>query len=172
MKKMYSLLLPCSLLLLAPITLAQSATKADAKTKSAPHAASQKVDDMLDSFQMMEKGLWEAWKKRDAKPFDQHLTADAVLIDATGIADKAAALKGVVDCDVKSYTLGDFKLTKVDADAALLTYKATGVNATCAGQKTPETVLASTLFKKSGGTWRMLFHQETAAMPLPSSAKK
>jgi hypothetical protein len=81
-------------------------------------------------------------------------------------------LKNITGCDVKNYSLADFKLTKVDADAALLTYKATGVDANCDGQKVPETIFASTLFKKSGGTWRMLFHQETGATPSTSTAKE
>jgi hypothetical protein len=172
MKNKFSLFLLASFFLLVATSFGQSSMKTDTKAKAAPHAASQKVDDMMDSFKIMEKGMWEAWKKRDAKPFEQHLSSDAVLIDGTGIVDKAAALKGLVDCDVKNYTLGDFKLTKVDSDAALLTYKATGVDATCSGQKVPETVLASSLFKKSGGTWQMLFHQETAEMPTPTAAKK
>jgi hypothetical protein len=156
-------------LLLTSIAFAQDKAKSGTtKTK----AAAQKVDDMIDSFQIMEKGLWEAWKNRDAKPFDQHLTPDALMVDNGGLSDRATILKNITGCDVKNYSLGDFKLTKVDADAALLTYKATGVDATCDGQKIPETVFASTLFKKNGGTWRMLFHQETAAMPATSAAKE
>jgi hypothetical protein len=159
-----------SSLLLASIAFAQTTAKSGAKTKD--HPAAKKVDDMMDSFQTLEKGLWEAWKNRDAKPFDQHLTADAMMVDNSGLSDRASILKNITGCDVKNYSLGDFKLTKVAADAALLTYKATGVDATCDGQKIPENILASTLFKKSGGTWRMLFHQDTAAMPATSAAKE
>ncbi|MCU1308172.1 MAG: hypothetical protein JWN45_2867 [Acidobacteriaceae bacterium] len=159
-----------SSLLLASIAFAQTTAKSGT-TKTKAHSAAQKVDNMMDSFQIMEKGLWEAWKNRDAKPFDQHLTVDALTIDNGGLSDRATILKNITGCDVKNYSLDDFKLTKVDADAALLTYKATGVDASCDGQKIPENILASTLFKKSGGTWRMLFHQETA-MPATSAAKE
>lgn len=172
MKKIHALFLLTSLFLLASLSLAQTTAKADAKSKTKPHPAAQKVEDMMDSFQMMEKGLWEAWKNRDAKPFDQHLTANAVMIDGNGVADRAAILKSITACDVKNYSLGDFKLTKVDADAALLTYNATGIDATCDGQKIPESVIASTLFSKSGGTWRMAAHQETPATPSTSAAKQ
>jgi hypothetical protein len=156
-----------TLLLFAAFSAAQSDKPATTK----PNPKTQKVENMMDSFQLMEKGLWQAWKDRDVKPFEQHLTQDAIMIDNSGLADRATALKGITGCDVKNYSLGDFKLTPVDADAALLTYKATGVDATCeGGMKVPESILASTLFKKSGGTWRMLFHQETAATPPTAAA--
>jgi hypothetical protein len=151
------------------VSIATAQTDKTVGTK--PHPKTQKTENMMDSFQIMEKGLWQAWKDRDAKPFDQHLAPDAIMIDNNGLADRATVLKSITGCDVKNYSLGDFKLTKVDADAALLTYKATGVDATCeGGQKVPENILASTLFKKSGGTWRMLFHQETAATTPPAAA--
>jgi hypothetical protein len=172
MKKIKALFLLTSLFLLASLSLAQTGAKADARSKTKPHAASQKVEDMMDSFQLMEKGLWEAWKNRDAKPFDQHLTANAVMIDGNGVADRAAILKSITACDVKNYTLGDFKLNKIDSDAALLTYNATGVDASCDGQKVPENIIASTLFTKSGGTWRMAVHQETPATPSTTAAKQ
>lgn len=130
-----------------------------------PAAQAQKVEDMLDSFKTMEKGFWQAWQNRDAKVFDQHMSQNALMVDNTGIADRATALKGLGACDVKGYDLGDFKLTKIDNDAALLTYKATNVQAVCDGQKAPATIYASTVFTKSAGKWWMTFHQESAAIP-------
>jgi hypothetical protein len=176
MKTSKATLLLAGLLLLVATCAAQSdpASKraaASAKAKPVtPAGASQKVDDMLDSFIMMEQGFWKAWKARDIKPFEQHLAPNFVNIDTSGLADKAGVLKGMGGCDVKNYNLSDFKLTKVDADAALLTYKASNVDATCGGQKAPQNVLASSLFKKTGGTWTALFHQETE-MPVTSAKK-
>src|SRR5579863_3172061 len=59
----------------------------------------QKVEDMMDSFQTMEKGFWQAWKDRDAKPFEQHMAPNSLIIDNTGIADKATAINGIAGCD-------------------------------------------------------------------------
>lgn len=125
----------------------------------------QKLEDMVDSFQIMEKGFWKAWQDRDSKVFEQHMAANAVMIDNTGVADRAAAIKGLAACDVRGYTLSDFKLTKLNNDAALLTYKADNVQAVCDGQKAPASLYASTVFTKSGGKWWMSFHQESTIIP-------
>lgn len=140
---------------------AKTAKPASTSTKAQP---GQKVEDMMDSFKIMERGFWDAWKKKDAKPFEQHMAPNSLVIDNTGIADKAATLKGISQCEVKNYDLSDFKLTKIDNDNALLTYTASNVDAVCAGQRAPAKVFASTVFSKSGGKWWMLFHQESTAI--------
>ena len=147
-----------------PVQKPDTTTKPSTATSGHAPAKVQKVEDMMDSFQIMEKAFWQAWKDRDAKPFDQHMAPNALMIDNTGIADRATTLKGITSCEVKGYNLSDFKLTKVNADAALLTYKAENVDAVCDGQKAPTTIYASTLYSKSGGTWWMNMHQESAAM--------
>ena len=121
----------------------------------------------MDSFKSMEKAFWQAWKDRDPKPFDQHMAPNALMIDNTGVADRATTLKGITACEVKDYNLGDFKLTKISAEVALLTYKAENVDAVCDGQKAPATIYASTVYSKSGGKWWMSMHQESAAIPNP-----
>ena len=144
---------------------AKPATAAAKKPASTTTAAQpgQKVEDMMDSFQMMERGFWEAWKNKDAKPFQQHMAPNSLIVDLNGVSDKATAVNGIDGCEVKGYELSDFKLTKIDASNALLTYKATNIDATCGSQKQPSTVYASTVFSKSGGKWWMLFHQESVA---------
>src|SRR5947209_7656581 len=104
----------------------KSSKPASTSTNAMP---GQKVEDMMDSFQMMEKEFWAAWKKKDAKPFEQHMAANSLIIDNTGITDKAEALKGIAGCDVKNYDLSNFKLTKIDANNALLTYQADHIDA-------------------------------------------
>lgn len=109
-----------------------------------------------------EKKLWEAWKNNDLKPFKANLSADSVMISEMGVADKATALKQFEDlqCDVKSYELSDFKVTFLDSDAAVLTYKSSQ-DATCGGETVPATVWASSAYVKRGGKWLAASHQET-----------
>jgi hypothetical protein len=114
-----------------------------------------------------EKQLWEAWKNKDMGPFKQHLTDDTVMVDPGGIThgkDKAVDFMTKNPCDVKSYSLGDMKVDWIDKDTALVTYKAQS-DATCGGQKTPESVYAASLWVKKNGKWLGAFHQETAAAP-------
>jgi hypothetical protein len=108
-----------------------------------------------------EKSLWEAAKNKKADVFKKNLTADAFQIDQSGVAAKADIEKGINGCDMKDYSLSDFKLTSISGSAALLTYKA-NTHGTCGGQPIPETVYASSLWVTRGGRWQALFHQESA----------
>jgi len=78
-----------------------------------------------------------------------------------GTADKAQAIKGItgMDCDVKSYSLSDFKLNMPSSNVALLTYKGTA-EGTCGGTAIP-VAWASSLFVNRGGKWYAYSHQET-----------
>src|SRR5207245_16340 len=93
-----------------PRTSGQS-TKPAAEPKPAADAKSSKperVEDMMGSFQAMEKSYWEAWKNKDAKPFEQQMAPNALIIDNTGVTDKTDVLKGIAGCEVKGYKLGAF----------------------------------------------------------------
>ena len=110
-----------------------------------------------------EKSLWEGFKKKDAKPFERNLSADALQIDVTGLTTKADVVKSLADCEVKDYALDNFKMMKVDANVMVITYKAT-LHATCGGQAAPENILASSVWVNRGGKWVASFHQETPVM--------
>ena len=130
-------------------------------------AAKGKNADVEQKLTVAEKQLWEAWKNKDMGPFKQHLTDDTVMVDPGGITqgkDKAVDFMTKNPCDVKSYSLGDMKVDWIDKDTALVTYKAQS-DATCGGQKTPESVYAASLWVKKNGKWLGAFHQETAAAP-------
>lgn len=136
---------------------AQSANSNSAKPKP---AMSRK--ELQRKLTATEKTLWEAFKNKKAEVFNRTLTADGFQIDASGVTAKADIAKGMSECDIKDYSLSDFKLTSIDASASLLTYKGTQ-HGTCGGQAVPETVYASTVWVNRGGKWQALFHQESQA---------
>ena len=111
-----------------------------------------------------EKKLWEAWKTKDRKVFKANLSADSLMIGDTGVASKADALREMesMSCEVKSYALSDIKVTFMNNDAALITYKATQ-DATCGGQAVPAAIWATSAYVKRGGRWYAASHQETPA---------
>ena len=116
---------------------------------------------LLKKLSANENKLWEAWKNKDAKPFQMWLAADSVMIGESGVEGKGEVAKemAAMPCEVKSFTLTDWKLAMVDADAALLTYKGTA-EGTCAGQAIPP-VWASSLWVNRKGKWLAFSHQET-----------
>src|SRR5437867_3501554 len=119
---------------------------------------------MLKRLSAMETKLWEAWKNKDAKPFQAALSSDSIMVGDSGTANKAATVKeiGSMPCEVKSFSLSDWKLTMINSSAALLTYKATQ-DATCNGTAVPPAVWASSVWVNRGGKWQAFSHQETPA---------
>ena len=112
-------------------------------------------------LQANETALWNAWKNKDSKPFQTWLAPNAVLVGGEGVGAKADVVKelAAMPCEVKSFTLSDWKLTMVDLDAAFLTYKGVA-DGTCAGKPIPP-VWASSLWVNRRGRWVAFSHQET-----------
>jgi len=120
---------------------------------------------LLKKLSANETALWNAWKNKDAKPFQMWLSADGVMIGERGLGTKAdvTQMMASMPCDVKSFTLSDWKIAMVDANAALVAYKG-AADGTCAGQPIP-TVWASSLWVNRKGKWQAFSHQETPVKP-------
>ena len=144
------------ILCFATITLGQDATPSPSPKPVMTKAQSQKM------IIATERKLWEAWKTRNLKAFKSYLSADSLMIGDAGVANKTEALKELetVECDIKSYELSDIKVTFLNGDAALLTYKA-AQDGTCGGQAIPPSIWASSAYVRRGGKWWAASHQET-----------
>jgi hypothetical protein len=120
---------------------------------------------LLRQLSANETKLWEAWKNKDPKPFRTYLSADSVMLGGAGPQNKMDTIKEItsMDCDVKSFTLSDWKLSMIDADAVLLTYKGVAAG-TCGGQSIPA-AWSSSVWIKRGRGWQAFSHQETPVMP-------
>src|SRR2546427_7682933 len=96
---------------LASISFGQEATKPAPSPSPKPKPAMSKAQ-IQRNLVATEKKLWEAWKNKDPKPFKATLAADSIMVGESGVSDKAAAVKEITEmpCEVKSYTLSDFKL--------------------------------------------------------------
>src|SRR2546430_6273469 len=93
---------------------------------------------ILKKLSANETALWNAWKNKDAKPFQMWLSADSVNVGDQGVGVKKDITEMIASmpCEVKSFTLSDWKLTMVDSDAALISYNGTQ-DGTCAGTALP-----------------------------------
>lgn len=166
MKRILVASLALLLLAVTPSTFAQAvgekkdSQSANSNTAKPKPAMSKK--EITRKLIATEKSLWEAFKNKKADVFNRTLTADGFQIDAMGVTAKADIAAAMGGCDIKDYSLSDFKLTTIGAGAALLTYKG-AQHGTCGGQAVPETVYASTVWVSRGGKWQALFHQESQA---------
>src|SRR5262245_28505939 len=80
---------------------------------------------ILKKLQANETAMWNGWKNKDVKVFNSMLAADSVLIGGQGVAGKkeVAAEIAAMPCEVKSFTLSDWKVAMANPDTAFLTYK-------------------------------------------------
>ena len=150
-------------LVFASFAHAQTTATASPSPSPAPKPAMSRAQSQR-AIIATERKLWEAWKNKDMKPFKANLSADAVMIGDSGVADKKTSLSAMegMACEVKSYELMDLKVTFLNSSTAILTYKSTQ-DATCGGEAVPPTVWSSSVYVMRGGRWYAASHQETVA---------
>lgn len=146
-------------LALASLSIAQEATPSPTPKPKAPRVTKAQLQKQLAD---METALWNAFKNKDMKPFDMYLGKDVVVVDSGGVMAKGSLPEGMKMCEMKSFSLSDWKMTKPTSTTALLVYKGTQ-EGTCAGAPVPSTVWVSSLWVKRKDAWVTVFHQETAA---------
>ena len=147
-------------LALAGLSFAQEPTPSPTPKPRAPRVTQAQL---LKELSEMETALWNAWKNKDPKPFETNLSDDSVLVGEGGLSSKKNIPAEITNapCEVKSFTLSDWKLTKYGTNYVLLTYKG-AAEGTCGGQPIP-TTWSSTLWVKRKNIWQAAFHQETPA---------
>lgn len=101
-----------------------------------------------------DKMVWDLFKSRNYEAFAALLAPEFMEIEPTGVYDKAGSVKGVQEMDANLFTLSDWKATKFDNDASLVTY-----TVTFKGQKDYH----SSIWANRNGKWLALFHQGTPA---------
>ena len=109
----------------------------------------------------IERAGWEAWKNKDASWTKNNVTEEFLLVNSYGISNKSETMKSTAtDCDVKSYSLDNFKFVTLDKDSTLMTYTAMQ-DGRCSGETIPAKVRASVVYVKRGGKWLEAFYMET-----------
>ena len=113
----------------------------------------------------LEKSAYAAWKSKDAKFWDTFLSDKFVGWGTSGKLDKVSAKKEYTgdDCDIKSYSLSDERVSSRGKHAALITYKAT-VDGTCGGQKIPTNSWVAGVYVRDRDQWKAVFHAQDAVV--------
>jgi ketosteroid isomerase-like protein len=107
----------------------------------------------------VEKNVWEAWRRHDAKTIGDLTARDISFINIFGtyLATKADALKdwSGTYCDVKSVSITDAMGTMLSPTVGILTFKAIA-DGTCYGQKVGP-VWGTSVYVKHGDVWKWAF---------------
>jgi hypothetical protein len=131
-------------------------TTTTTKTEASPATAASPTSISSDAIER-EKQVWDALKRKDYDGFAAMLADDQVEVEHDGVYDKAGTIKGVRQVDFASASLSDFKVVKLDEDAALVTYL---VKLTAQGSE-PASERHTTIWANRGGKWLAVFHQGT-----------
>ena len=101
----------------------------------------------------LEKEGWEAWKNKDSSWTRDNVTEEFLLVNSDGVSNKTQVVKSTAtDCEVKSYSLDNFKFVTLDKDSVLMTYTAMQ-DGVCSGKTIPANVRASVVYVKRSGKW-------------------
>lgn len=99
-----------------------------------------------------EKMVWDLLKSKNYDEFGLMLAADFLEVEPEGFFDKAGTIKGVGMVDLSKAEISDFKTSKIDDDAMLVTYLVKGPGFATDGER------SSTIWVKRDGKWQGLFH--------------
>lgn len=138
----------------SPTPAAAASPAASPATAASPAASPAAVASATDA----EKAVWDAIKGKNSDAFASYILPDALEVEPEGVFDKAASARMIAMFDASKWSLSDFKETKLDADATLLTYKAAGPER----GKTVE-MYHSTIWTNRGGQWKAAHHHGTIA---------
>jgi len=122
-----------------------------------------------------EKSAWDAFNKKDAEAFGKMVTADYVEVLDRGVMDKAQSIAGMKDFEITDVSFSDWKMTPIDKDAALLTYKVTVKGKYKGEDLPPGPYYEASAYVNRNGEWLAIYYQETESKkmePMPAPAKK
>ncbi len=109
----------------------------------------------------LEKAGWEAWKNKDSSWTRDNVTEEFLLVNSEGVSNKAQVVKTTgTDCEVKSFSLDNYKFVTLDKDSVLMTYTAMQ-DGVCGGKTIPPKVRASVVYVRRGGKWLEALYMET-----------
>ena len=118
-----------------------------------------------------ERELWEAIKAKNWDAFAALLADDQLYVGPDGVENRAQSLEGIRRLNVTDYTLSDWRMVRLDDDAAVITYTA-AARGDYAGQTMPADYRerASTVWVNRNGRWAAVLHHVTTAQEPPPAA--
>lgn len=174
MRKERICILVLSLLALASPCFAQSAgpeqqpnnikpPQSNPTPAPAKRAAKMSMSSPVDDIEAKERQIQAALQKGDLQAFGSLLADDAMEVTPHGVNSKAQIIEMLKGVALSDFTMTDVKVTAIDKDASLITYRTKG-KYSAQGQQGTFDQWASTVWVKRNGKWLAFVHQETPVM--------
>ena len=108
----------------------------------------------------LEKGGWEAWKRKDAQTFASMLADDFYDIYLSGeVAGKKQLMDGFTDADLLDYRLSNFHAVDLSKESIVLVYRA-HVKGRVKAKVMEYDVDVTSAWAIRGGRWMSVFYRE------------
>ena len=108
-----------------------------------------------------ETAVWNAFKDKNADEVKKLISTDVVAVYPDGIYNFQQRLDGMSKMTMKSFSLGNFNVSMVSNDVAIVSYKAKVQNQ---DGSTAE-LNCGTVWNLRNGEWKAVFHADMAAAP-------
>ncbi|MDT7543192.1 MAG: hypothetical protein QOE33_3096 [Acidobacteriota bacterium] len=121
-----------------------------------------------------DKKAWDLIKTKDYATFEKGLDDNFIDVTPSGVHNKAETIAEVKTFDLTDVTLSDFKVIKLDNDAAIVAYTV-NLKGSMHGKPIPANASgerASTAVVMRGGKWYAVFHQSSPIEPPPPMPAK
>lgn len=139
------------------------AASAPARKTASKSANKSMSSSAADDIEAKERQVLAALQKGDLQAFGNLLTDDAMEVTGHGVIAKAQIIEGMKGATLSDFTMTDVKVTAIDKDASLITYRTSG-KYSAHGQSGTYDDWASTIWVKRNGKWMAFIHQETPIM--------
>lgn len=109
-----------------------------------------------------EKQVWDMIKNQNLEGFGSMLAEDEMYVSDDNIYDKKGTLDGLKGLELTDVTLSDWKVVKIDKDAAVVTYSIS-VKGKSQGREMPADSMSrdATAWVNRDGKWLAVYHQDT-----------
>jgi len=118
----------------------------------------------VDHFLRLEQAVWRALCEGDMDADSALLADDFMGVYSSGRANKAAHVAQLRDGPTMSiFSLADAEVVILAEGVVLLTYRAEFVRRALSSRMASETMFVSSIWRKTGATWRNVFSQDSHA---------
>jgi hypothetical protein len=137
--------------------------KSDTPTPAKKSANKSASSSAADDIEAKERQVLAALQKGDMQAFGSFLADDAMEVTNHGVSSKAQIIEELKGATLSDFTMTDIKVTAIDKDASLITYRTAG-KFSVHGQSGAFDDWASTVWVKRNGKWLAFLHQEIPVM--------
>jgi hypothetical protein len=106
-----------------------------------------------------EKAVWSAFRDKNANEVKKLVSTDVIAVYPDGIYNFQQRLDGMSKMTMKSFSLGNFNVSMLSADVAMISYKAKVENTDGSSSE----LNCGTVWKMQNGEWKAVFHSDMKA---------